>query len=226
MIDQVWISEVMSNGKLGNKLGLRQKWFGEPWESPYVRHRVPKKSERVFAAILKHAAGQTMKREELPEASAVYSMSHFRQARDVFFVGGFLGVKGRVAELLAKFDFGSGGGLVPHTIYEADEKTPLLGPFYIVNFGPTKDCFLPDASTNIEKIGVDRQTGRTIWSLLYLRDGDIAVSSVALAGSDLWMCPGISQGRIFMSHRLVEALKSAVTDADFADFELHRCRIV
>jgi hypothetical protein len=226
MTGQVWISEVMSNGVLGNKLGLRQKWFGEPWEAPYVQHRVPKKSEKVFAAVLKHAAGQTMKREELPEASAVYSMSHFKRAKDVFFVGAFLAAKGKVAEVLSKFDFGVGGGLVPHTIYEADEKTPLPGPFYIVNFGPSKDCFLPDASTNIEKMGVDRQTGQTVWSLLYLKDGDIAVSSAALAGSDLWMCPGISQGRIFMSHRLVEALRSTLSDADIDDFELHRCRVL
>jgi len=225
MVDQVWIREVMSNGDLGNKLGIREKWFGEPWEAPYVHHYVPQKSERVSAALSKHYAGHTMKREELPEASAVYSMPHFRRAKDVFFIGAFLGVKGRVAEVLSKFDFGAGGGLVPYTIYEADEKTPLPGPFYIVNFGPMKDCFLPDASTNIRKLAVDRETGQTLWSLLYLKDGDIAVSPAALAGSDLWMCPGVG-GRIFMSNRVVEALKTALGDADFADFELHRCRVV
>ncbi len=35
-------------------------------------------------------------------------------------------IKGKVAEVLSKFDFGAGGGLVPYPIYEADEKTPLL----------------------------------------------------------------------------------------------------
>lgn len=226
MVDQVWVSSVMSNGVLGNKLGLREKWFGEPWEEPYVHDLVPKRSEKVFAAILKHAAGHTMKREEMPEASAVYSPSHFRKAKDVFFIGAFLGVKGRVAEVLSNFDFGEGGGLVPYTIYEADETTPLPGPFYIVNFGPRKDCFLPGASTNIKSLGAHHQTGQILWSLLYLKDGDVAVSPAALAGSDLWMCPGISQGRIFMSERVVEALRIALSDADFADFELHRCRIV
>ena len=225
MADQVWISEVMSNGDLGNKLGIREKWFGEPWEAPYVNHYVPEKSERVSAALSRHYAGHTMKREEMPEASAVYSMRHFQRAKDVFFAGAFLGVKGRVAEVFSKFDFGAGGGLVPYTIYEADEKTPLPGPFYIVNFGPMKDCFLPDASTNIRKLAVDRETGETLWSLRYLKDGDVAVSPAALAGSDLWMCPGV-EGRIFMSNRVVEALKTALSDADFADFELRRCRIV
>jgi len=225
MVDQVWISEVMSNGDLGNKLGLRTKWFGETWEAPYVRHVLPKRSERARAAIFKHAAGHTMNREEMPEASAVYSMSHFRCAKDVFFVGGFLAVKGKVAEVLSHFDFGAGGGLVPYTIYEADEETPLPGPFHLVNFGPWKDCFLPDSSTNVEKTGVHHQTGQSHWSLQYLKDGDIAVSPVALAGSDLWMCPRINS-RIFMSNRVVEALKTALTDADLADFELRRCRIV
>jgi hypothetical protein len=39
------------------------------------------------------------------------------------------------------------------------------------------------------------------------------------------MCPGV-ESRIFMSNRLVEALKTALSDAAFADFELHRCRVV
>ncbi|AWM02730.1 hypothetical protein [Bradyrhizobium amphicarpaeae] len=189
MVDQVWISEVLSNGDLGNKLGIRQKWYGEPWEAPYVRHIVPKKSEHVRAAIFKHFAGHTLKREDLPEASAVYSMSNFKRAKDVFFVGGFLAVKAPVADVLAKFDFGA-GGLVPYTIYETDEKTPLPGPFYLVNFGSFKSCFLHELSANIEKIGVDQQTGQTRWSLRYLDDGDIAVSAEALAGTDIWMCPG------------------------------------
>src|SRR5262249_1022611 len=68
-------------------------------------------------------------------------------------------------------------------------------------------------------------TGQTFWSLQYLKDDDVAVSPAALAGSDLWMCPGV-EGRIFMSNRVVEALKAALSDADFADFELHRCRVV
>src|SRR5262249_16874645 len=225
MVDQVWISEVMSNNDLGNKLGLRQKWFGEPWEAPYVHHVVPKKSERVFAAICKHYAGHTMKREDMPEASAVYSMRHFQRVKDVFFAGAFLAVKGTVGEVLSTFNFGGGGGLVPYTIYEADEKTPLPGAFYIVNFGPMKDCFLPDVSTNIRKLAVDHKTGQTFWSLQYLKDDDVAVSPAALAGSDLWMCPGV-EGPIFMSNRVVEALKNALSDADFDDFQLHRCRVV
>ena len=185
----------------------------------------PQKKRKSVRGDFKQYAGHTVKREDMPEASAVYSMEHFRRAKDIFFIGAFLAVKGKVAEVLSKFDFGAGGGLVPHTIYEADEKTPLPGPFYIVNFGPWKDCFLPDASTNIERLAVHHQTGQTLWSLSYLKDGDVAVSPAALAGSDLWMCPGV-EGRIFMSHRVVEALRTALGDADFAEFRLHRCRVV
>jgi len=223
--DQVWISEVMSNNELGNKLGLRQKWFGEPWEAPYVNHRVPDSSKTVFAAILKHYSGHTMTREDMPEASAVYSMSHFKRAKDIFFLGGFLSVKGKLAEVLSRFDFGAGGGLVPHPIYEADETTPLPGPFYIINFGPMKDCFLPDVSTNIGKPSVNHVTGESRWYLRHLKDGDVAVSTAALGGANLWMCPGV-EGRIFMSNRVVEALRGALSDAEFAEFRLHRCRIV
>ena len=225
MVDQVWISEVMSNNALGTELGVREKWFGEPWQAPYVNDDVPELSKKAKAAIFKHYAGHTMMREDMPEASAVYNMSHFRRVKDIFFIGAFLAVKGKVAEVLSKFDFGAGGGLVPYTIYEADEKTPVPGPFYILNFGPMKDCFLPDASTNIRKLAVDRETGQILWRLRYLKDGDIAVSPAALAGSDLWMCPGV-EGRIFMSNRVVEALKAALSDAELAEFRLRRCRVV
>jgi hypothetical protein len=39
------------------------------------------------------------------------------------------------------------------------------------------------------------------------------------------MCPGV-EGRIFMSNRVVEALKTALSDADFAELRLRRCRVV
>ncbi len=215
----------MSNHALGDKLGLRQKWSGESWEPPYVNHLVPPPTKRILAAVYKHASGQTLMRDEMPEASAVYSTPHFERAKDVFFFGGFLAVKGTVAKVLSEFDFGEGGGLVPYTVFEPDEKTPLPGPFYIVNFGPFKDCFLTEASTNIRKLAVNQQTGQTSWTVSYVSDGDVAVSPAALLGSDLWTCPGI-HCRIFMKDRVVQALKNALSDVDFADFELHRCRVV
>jgi hypothetical protein len=49
----------------------------------------------------------------------------------------------------------------PHHLRDGRE-TPLPGPFYIVNFGPWKDCFLAEASTNIEKIGAHHKTARPI----------------------------------------------------------------
>ena len=57
------------------------------------------------------------------------------------------------------------------------------------------------------------------------KDDDIAVSPAALAGLDHWMCPGV-EGRIFIRKRVVEALKTALGDAAFAEFRLHRCRVV
>ena len=39
------------------------------------------------------------------------------------------------------------------------------------------------------------------------------------------MCPGVG-GRIFMKDRVVEALRAALSNADLAEFELRRCRVV
>ena len=88
-----------------------------------------------------------------------------------------------------------------------------------------KDCFLPDSSTNIGIPSVHHQTGQIRWSLMYLNDGDIAVSLTALEGSDIWMCPGV-KSRIFMKNGVVEALKTNLSDAMLAEFKLSRCRVV
>jgi hypothetical protein len=223
MVDQVWISEVMSNHSIFDMPGIRTKWFGKPWEVPYVHHAVPLSSDEQSAAMNRCAAGLPMKREDLPEASAVYSMAHFKRTKDVFFVRGFLAVKGRAADVLSKFNGGPGGGLVPYQIYEADEKTPLAGPFYLVVFSQ-KDCFLPDVSKNIKLLGVDQDTGQSVWTARNLNDGDIAVTPDATVGADFWICPGVKY-RIFMRNRIVEALRTALSEPDFADFVLHRCKI-
>lgn len=114
---------------------------------------------------------------------------------------------------------------MPHTIYEADEKTPLPGPFYILNFGPRKDCFLPYESTGLIQSVVNAGSGQVRWFVDSTNDGDVAVSPAALEGSDLWMCPGVG-GRIFTSGRLVNALKATLAPSVLTELRLHRCRVV
>ena len=225
MSEGVWISGIMHDYMIGNKVGLRHKFKDEPWQQPYVRHVGPSTPAMRMESVFRHARGITLAREELPEASAVYDMRCFKRTVDLFAVGGFYAVKGRLADVLSRFDLGEGGGLVPYTIYEADETTPLPGPFFLLNFGSRKDSFLPEHSNakSIEQRVVDPEIQRPIWSIKsWVADDDIALSAAALGGSDLWHETTI-RSEMFMSDRLVEGLRSAGITIDFC---LHRCRIM
>lgn len=223
---RVWTSELLSDYDLGEPPGLRHKWFGEPWEAPYVRDAIPKPSERVREALFSHGRGLTVTSDQLPEATAVYSHAHFNRVRDVFYIGSFLAVKGKVAKVLSQFDLGDGGGLIPHSIFEADEMTPLPGPFYIVNYGPQKDCFLPQETTKKRLVFTDSKTGREYWRLEGVKDGDVAVSAAALVGADLWrVADNVISPTLFMSDRLAHALLAIAGEVRI-DFALRRCRVI
>lgn len=212
----------MSNYDVGNPPGLRHKWPGQPWEKAYVRDAVPQQSPKIKETIFNHGSGITIGQNDLPEASTVYNMKLFTRTRDVFFAGGILAVKAKIAAALMGADFGLGGGLVAHAIYEKDEKTPIQGQFYLVNFGPRKDCFRSTEKPGIRKLATEPATGRIHWSVdESVGDNDIVLSRDALEGSDVWMCPGLFC-RIFMKDRVVKKLLASGANVEWA---FRRCTV-
>lgn len=222
MSQDVWISSVISNHEIGNKVGLRQKYAGEPWEAPYERHIVPPPSEKLSAALWEYSKGYSLDRSQFPEASAVYDWNCFKRKGDLFTAGPFYAVNAKLAEVLSRFDLGE-GGLISYPIYEADEVTLVKGEFFLLNFGARKTSFLPEESRAIEPLYVDKQSGDQVWKVKAVaNDGDIAVSPAALEGADLWFEQAIRR-KIFMSDELVAALRAAKVNVDF---KLNKCRIV
>ena len=131
-------------------------------------------------------------------------------------------MKGRLAETLHRFDLGE-GGLLPLRIFQEDLTTPEPGEFFFVNFGARKDTLVAEQSKALKKLYVDRATGRQVWSVLFgLEDGDIALTSAALKGADLWNEERI-HSQIFMGEALVTAIRDAGVQIDF---HLSECRIV
>lgn len=219
----IWVSTIQSDGRWADKVGLRTKFFDLPWEAPYgPQHYVPRRPPHVRQAIQKGGSGEPLQRGELPEASAVYDASRFAKSKVLFSAGGFMAAKGKLAEILLEADFGPGGGLIPYTIYEADETTPLPGPFYLLNFGAHEPCFRPDESQRVYAASPTAPYERNVWSASGLQDGDVAVSSRALSGSDIWIERALS-GAIFMSDRLAAKLLKAKLGLNF---RLTRCRVV
>ncbi|HZG09298.1 MAG TPA: hypothetical protein VEZ70_10010 [Allosphingosinicella sp.] len=220
MSGKVWISNMSGGQAIFDKPGLRTKYFDEEWRPAQHDQGLP--HENVVDAVYRHSKGYALQRTEMAEAAAVFDEECFKRTHDLFAVGGFYAVKGKLAEVLARFDLGE-GGLVPFPIYKADLVTPYEGEFFLLNFGAQKNCILPEQSENVAKFLVDRQTGVQVWKVhSWFEDGDVAVSSAALEGADLWFDPMVYSKR-FMSNALAEALQSA---GIAEDWRLKQCRIV
>lgn len=223
MTDTVWLSRVQSNVGIADKQGLRRKYRGLPWEEPYPRHRVPLLDESVRSIMQRYNKGLPLALNEFPEASAIYDSGCFRRTKQLFYPAtGFLGARAKLADILSRFDLGP-IGLIPYTIYEADEVTPHPGPFWLIGLGVRKNSFLPGDSRRYDNLGQHRKTGEFFFKIdSRVSDGDIALSAEALNGPDLWVESGFD-ANLWMSGRLVQALLEA--DLGF-DWMLSECRIV
>ena len=220
MSDGVWISSFKEDYRLGNKLGLREKRFcsdGTPDSYDY-----PRVSEEHLAAVNRGSRGFALERSEFPEAAAVWKEASFKKAKDIFAVGGFWVVKGKLAEVLARFDLGK-GGLIPFPIYRADLTTPYPVEHFLLNFGAIKNTILPEQSENVVKFVVDKDTGQQIWEVnSWHEDDNVVLSLNALAGPDLWLEEHV-YSKIFMS----DALAQAIAGIGMAEvFRLKRCLIL
>jgi hypothetical protein len=220
MSGRVWVSSVESNFQLFDKPGLREKYYGENWTP--ARHERLVSSPLVRATTDRYFDGYALTRADFPEAVAVFDKNCFRRKGDLFAVGGgFYVVRGRLAEVLANVDLGE-GSLISFPIYQEDLKTTVDDNFYYLNFGSRKNSFLPKLSKNVRLLNPNNRDLH-LWIInLGVEDNDIALSSVALAGPDLWVEETV-HSKIFMS----EALVTKLLDTNIAvDFRLKECRIV
>lgn len=219
MSSRTWVSNTR-NFVFGDKQGLRAKFFDEEWEP--AQFEILPYSEAVRAARERHHLGKTLTRRELPEALAVWNPIQFGKVGALFYGGPFYAVREPLAEVLSRFDLGS-GGLVPVPVLQADLSTPVEGRYFMLNFGAEKNSICVNESINLKKHYVEKNTGKTVWMPRFcLSDGDLVVSSAALSGPDIWHEPAIGRA-IFFSDQLAHAVKLAVPDFDF---ELCECRCV
>lgn len=211
MTGQVWVSSVMSDYSIGDKQGIREKFYGEDWAPPTFQLSVPSKQR--LEAHHRHNRGETLERTDFPEAMYVFAENNWKRVGDLFTAGSFYAVKGRLAEVLKDFDLGR-GGLIEFPIYEADKKTRLPGPFYLLNFGAVKDSFIPEESQKLRPRRTVKDDGYELWATYKLLDGDIAVTPAALEGPDLWFERKLDN-RLFMSGRLHDAILAAKVKVKF-----------
>jgi hypothetical protein len=217
---RAWISRAFREDGMSRKRGTRTKFHSHDWEP--ATYEIPVEPDEVHAAFRRHWRGDALQRADFPEALAVFDQKRFALERDLFMAGPFAAVKGKLANLLSRFDFGE-GGLIPLTIYEADLVTPFPGEFFLLNFGARKNSLLPEQSSNVVKSFVVRATGFQYWKINSgHEDGDVALSTDALGGPDLWFEEKVTND-LFVSDALAQALR----EAGMADvFKLKRCRVL
>lgn len=219
MSGKVWMSSVKSNYAIGDKPGVRTKYYGYDWQP--AEFNIPLSPDDVYANMRRAGEGFSLKREELPEAAAVWNEKPFKLLGDIFYAGGFLVVCGKLAKVLSRFDLGE-GGLIPFTIYKADLETPYPGEYFLLNFGCQKNAILPEQCDDARKFIVRKETGQQVWDINYLNeDADVVLSPAALEGPDLWFEPAV-YNKIFMSDKLAQAL-IAIDMKDI--FRLQECQI-
>ena len=67
MTGKVWMSSVKSNYALGDKPGLRTKFYGYDWEP--AEFKIPLAPDDVYANMKRAGEGFVLQREDLPEAA-------------------------------------------------------------------------------------------------------------------------------------------------------------
>lgn len=216
----VWISGALSSGELSNKLGIRSKYYGHDWEEP--THIVPKEPEKVLCDMQRQSRGEILQREDFPEACYVFDPERFNKTKDFFFLGGFAAVKGKLAEVLASVNLGT-GGLTRVPVFEADKQTELPGPFYALTIAARENVFEPKDSKHIDPILSIERHGKELWGQYANGDDQIAVKAKALEdGPDLWVDPKL-RSTLFLSETLIKAIRQAHIKEGY--LRLSRCKI-
>lgn len=219
MSSGAWMSNVLSNNRLGEKLGTRTKHFGRDWDP--ADEVLPSATQEHLAALRDYTQGKAVRRDLFPEAEAVFNDKLFLRVGDIFCSAGFFVVRSELAEILSRFDLGE-GGLIPFPVYQADLATPYPGEFFLLNFGCTKNTILIDRCEDARKFVVDKASGLQIWHINRSKpDGQVVLSPRALEGPDLWFEEAV-HNKLFLS----DALGQALLDIGMGElFRLTRCRI-
>ncbi len=209
---------------LHGKYGMATKFYGHDWDPP--KHMLPPQPDEVHLAMGRVAEGQTLQREDFPEAGYVWDEKRFSKVKDIFWANGFLAVKGEMAEILKSADLGE-GGLLPYPIYQADKMTPYPVEAYLINFGGSQPLFLIDHTADLMRtLWEPSEVKLGKWSFeaaSELEDFELAVRKPSAACPDIWKDPQLRFSGLFMRGEIVSEIKARKVKTDF---KFKRCFVV
>lgn len=144
----------------------------------------------------------------------------YKRLPDLFNASDFWAVSAATANIMREFDLGD-GGLYPVRVLNRDRDAVVPGEWFCINFGNRKSAFVLEQSSSVRDRYI-RPKEKGWFPKATIKDDDIAVSSRACAGPDIWVDPQVGAA-FFLSGTLGNALRKAKADKGFF---LHKCRIV
>ncbi|MFM5907359.1 MAG: imm11 family protein [Novosphingobium sp.] len=138
----------------------------------------------------------------------------------LFYANGYWIVSREVADTLERFDLGA-GGLFPVQVLRSDRETPAGGEWFCWIFGNQKDTLDAEASVNLKQRNPHPESiFRNLAS--HPADGDVALSSAALLGPDVWV-----EKRLTLTVLLSGTMGDALVSAGFGKaLRLTRARVL
>lgn len=160
--------------------------------------------EKSIEGSKKNPLGEALGQDLFPKKVWATDQTPSGPLPHLFVAKGYWIVSDKAAAILRQFDLGK-GALYPVTVLQADKATPYPGEYFSWNFGNVKTALVPDQSQNLRPFGVSGLR----WNLPWIsKDGEVAVSSAALGGPDVWVDPNLFKS-LFVSDGLGSALKGA-----------------
>ena len=174
-------------------------------------------------AMRRNKSGEPLPANRFPQSLHVSRKGkRYSKLPEMFSAGGFWVVSAACAEIMGQFNLGK-SSLYPVAFFQHDQKTPIDGEYFYLNFGETLKAFDPDQTPNVRVYGLIKSPPTGFWEIpVNVVDGDVAINKSALNGPDLWLDPSVPK-KFFLSDDLVQALKKAKLTRRF---KLKKCRIV
>ncbi len=211
MAETVWISTAMA----------------DPSNLRPFRHDVVERDREAFDSgpdrvVTKIKEGYPVSAAEM--ATEIFGIASAREKDyrlpDLFHAYGYWVVSSTAADVLRRFDLGS-GGLYPVRVLKNDRETPVGGEWFCINFGNRKSGFLSEHSPRFRYDYI--RNGQKGWfPRLPYKDNDFSVTSTLLGGPDVWIDPDVGYA-FFLSDALASALKKEKVDKGFF---LGKCRVI
>ena len=220
MTARVWVCS-FNPFAIFSRIGLRQKYRGEPWEEPYKNDEVPMRRTADGETVSsKYEHGLPVAPELFPVASAYYKKKRIPKAQPISMAGFAYIVNEKLAHIMKDFDLGP-GGMAPYPIYESDETTPIKDKWWILGLGAQKHTLLPEQCRKIRAIIPKTETYIGLYREYSLEPDELTFSRDALIGPDLW-----AEKHLVEALLMSDGLGQKIIEAGMGDYFQIRSAIV